>query len=259
MSVTAGEILEYIVSLNPQGKLCPEEGVLWGPADRSADAVLVCWMATVEAIREAAAEGCGIILSHEMLTFHDYFPAKAAREPWAADRARLALLKAHGITVLRAHGTVDPSHVMPHFIRTAGLTAPLELGDVWSLHDEPPIALGALARKLADALGMDAVRVTGEPGRVVRRVGVMVGGLGLDRHVDRWEKHLVGKGVEAIVAGETNDFAQRFALDAGIGLIETCHSATENPGLSALTDDLARAFPAARFLFHKCPIPWTMI
>ena len=259
MSVTVKEILDYIISLNPEGKLCPEEGVLYGPAERSADAVMVCWMATVEAIREAAAKSCGIILSHEMLTFHDYFPGKATPEPWAADRERLALLKAHGITVLRAHGTVDPSHVMPHFIRAVGLSKPVVLGDVWSLHEEPPIALGALARRLADTLGMDAVRVTGDFGRVVRRVGVMVGGLGLDRHVNRWEKYLVSKGVEAIIAGETNDFAQRFALDAHIGLIETCHSATENPGLAALTEDLARAFPAAKFLFHKCPVPWTTI
>lgn len=259
MGVSVNEILQYVVSLNPSGELCEEEGVIRGPSERSADAVLVCWMPTVAAIRQAVADDCGIILSHEMLTFHDYFRAGATPEPWTADRARLSPLDEHGITVIRAHGTIDPSHVMPHFIRTTGLSVPIELADVWSLHEEPPIALGELGRKVAGALGMPGVRVTGELGRKVRRVGVMVGGLGLDRHIHRWEKYLMGKGVEAIIAGETSDFAQRFALDAGIGLIETCHSASENPGLSALRDDLAAAFPAAKFIFHKCPIPWNTV
>jgi putative NIF3 family GTP cyclohydrolase 1 type 2 len=119
--------------------------------------------------------------------------------------------------------------------------------------------LKELAKKVSSGLGMPSLRVTGDPDRRVRRVGTMVGGLGLDRHIRTWETHLMGRGVDVIVAGETNDFAQRFAIDSGIALIETCHSASEEPGLSRLANDLAVRFPAARFVFHKEVIPWAVL
>ncbi|MCD6365618.1 MAG: Nif3-like dinuclear metal center hexameric protein, partial [Planctomycetes bacterium] len=212
MAVSVQSIMEYLVSLNPTDRLGGEEGVIHGRADRDADTVLVTWMATVDAIERAVAEGCSIIISHEMLTFHDYFPAIASAKPWTADRAREVLLEANDITVIRAHSTVDPTHVVPGFISALGLSQPIARGAVWSLHEETPISVRTLARKAADAFELQAVRVTGDLDRRVTRIGTMVGGLALDRHIDAWEKHLFGKGAEAIIGGETNDFAQRFAV-----------------------------------------------
>ena len=259
MSVSVQSVLDYVASLNPRKVLNPEEGLLYGKADASADGVLVTWMATVAAIRHAIAEDCRLIVSHEALTFHDYFPNASTPEPWTADRARLGLLEQNSITVVRAHSTVDPTHVVPGFIRAIGLSPALKQGTVWSFHEEAPIRLRDLAERVAAGLGMGALRVTGNPGQRVSRVGTMVGGLGQDRHLLSWEKYLMGLGPEVIVAGETNDFAQRFAIDSGIGLIETCHSASEEPGLAALANDFRSQFVKARIVFHKEVIPWGIL
>ncbi len=259
MSLSCDALIEYVRSLNPRGELGGEEGVIHGPKECTAEGILVTWMPTVAAIRHAMDEDCRIMLSHEALTFHDYFPDKIDDEPWAADRARLPLLDEAGITVVRAHSTVDPTHVVPGFIRAIGLEPAIKQGSVWSYHEQGPVTVREMARQAAAGVGMDRVRVTGDPDHAVSRIGTMVGGLGQDRHVNQWERHLVTLGVELIIVGETNDFAQWFAIDSEIAVIETCHSASEEPGLTVLADDLRAEFPDARFVFHKMIAPWELI
>lgn len=259
MSVYVDEILDYLVSLNPSGKLSGEEGLIYGKHNRRAEGVLVAWMATVAAIEHAILENCHIILSHEALTFHNYFSHALSPEPWSADRARLSLLEKHALSVIRAHSTVDPTHIVPAFIKTVGLNEPIRSGHVWSFHEEPPISLQNLANRTATALNLDRLRVTGAPERTVTRVGTMVGGLMQDRHIDAWEKHLMDLGVEVIIGGETNDFAQRFAIDSGIALIETCHSTSEEPGLKILAQDFRTTFEGTKVVFHKEVIPWVTL
>ncbi len=259
MSLSVQMILDYITSLNPTGKLSGEEGVLYGGNDADISGILVAWMATVAAITHAISESCQLILCHEALTFHDYFPAAASPEPWTADRARRSLLKESDITVVRAHSTVDPTHVVPGFVKAIGLSPPVKQGNVWSFHEENPVRLRDLVERVSEGLGMGSLRVTGNPEQTVSRIGTMVGGLGQDRHLISWERHLMGLGTEVIIAGETNDFAQRFAIDSGIALIETCHSASEEPGLAVLANDLESHFGNIRVVFHKEVIPWTVM
>jgi len=258
MPACANDVMDFLASLSSNGRIGDEEGLLYGYHDRPADAVLVTWMPTVAAVRHAIEEGCGLIVSHEPLCFFDYFAAQPGR-PWTADRARLTLLAGADIAIVRAHSTIDPTHIVPAFIKAVGLSQPQQVGGVWSFHEEPPIRLRDPAKAAASGLGMQAVRVTGEPDREVTRVGTMVGGLGQDRHLASWERFLMGLGVEAILVGETNDFAQRFAVDCGIGLIETCHSASEEPGLAVFADDLRARLDGARVVFHKEAVPWTTV
>lgn len=259
MSASCEAIIEHLASLNPTGKLGGEEGVLHGSVESKVSGILVTWMPTVAAIEHAVSERCDLIVSHEALTFHDYFPYASAPDPWTADRARLSRLQEHDITVLRAHSTIDPIYIVPQFVRAVGLSPAVESGTVWSFHREEPVRLSDLACRVAEGLGMECLRVTGNPERKVTQVGTMVGGLGLDRHILSWEKHLMGFDIDAIIAGETNDFAQRFALDSGIALIETCHSASEEPGLAVFADDLQSRFADTEVAFHHEAIPWTTV
>jgi putative NIF3 family GTP cyclohydrolase 1 type 2 len=154
---------------------------------------------------------------------------------------------------------VDPTHVVPGFIEAVGLSPAERQGDVWSFHREQPVQLAQLARKVAAGIGMDGLRVTGDPERLVGRVGTMVGGLGLDRHLDSWERHLMKLEPDVVIVGETNDFAQRFAVDSGLSLIETCHSASEIPGLAKLARDMAIRFPDTKIEFHGESVPWKIL
>lgn len=261
MATRGRDVEKFLAGLNPRGELNPEEGFLYGWPDAEIESVLVTWMATVAAVQHAAENGCDLIVCHEALTFYDYFKSFKAtgEEPWAADRPRLALLRENGISVLRVHSTVDPTHIVPEFARTIGLPPAVRKGDFWSYHALPRITLARLASRAKEGLRMHSVRVTGDPNATVTRVGTMVGGLGLDRHIDQWEKHIFPLFVEAIVVGETNDFAQRFALDAKLALIETCHSASEDPGLEKLSEEMREAFPGLKILFRPEMIPWILL
>jgi len=259
MSVSCNEILNFVCGLSQEGRLAHDEGVIYGPEDRTADRVLVTWMPTKAAIQHAVKEKCGIIVSHEPLTFHDYFPAIAEPTPWAADKPRLALLQEAGMAVIRAHTTIDFTHVLPGFIRAVGLSESLAKDRLWSYHEENPIRVRDLAGKIRAGLGMDHLRVTGDPDRVITRIGTLIGGLGQDRHLDELEHNLIGRDIHALIVGETNDFAQRFAVDSGIVLIETCHSASENPGLRLFAADLEAHFSGAQVFFHAAVVPWITV
>jgi putative NIF3 family GTP cyclohydrolase 1 type 2 len=106
------------------------------------------------------------------------------------------------------------------------------------------------------ALEIEGVRVTGDPARIVTEVGTCWGGGGLDRNMRLWQQHLLPRGIEALIVGETCDFAQRFAAENGIALLEGGHSATEDPGLARLALDLQQQFPEIPVLFRPQEVPW---
>jgi len=258
--ITGHIVEQFLATFNPQGHLNSEEGFLHGSGDNEVQGICVCWMATQLAINYTIAEGCNLIICHEALTFYDYpvWAPDPPGQPWAIDQARLDLLDAHNISVLRVHSTVDPTHIGPALWDAIGLPEPQFCGWAYSQHKVNPTAVADLATRVQEALGMSHLRVTGELDRVVTNVGTAWGGGGLDRHIDVWVMHLLPRGIEALIVGETNDFAQRFAIENDIVLIETCHSASEDPGLHRLAQDLSQQFPEVRVIFRPQEIPWTI-
>ena len=72
------------------------------------------------------------------------------------------------------------------------------------------------------ALGMDCVRVTGDSQRVVSRVGLPWGGLGLSVNVHFIEA-LLGYDADLLIAGESDEYEH---------------------------------FSNLRVVFHRCAVPW---
>ena len=102
---------------------------------------------------------------------------------------------------------------------------------------------------------MDCVRVTGDSQRVVSRVGLPWGGLGLSVNVGFIEA-LLGYDPDVLIAGESDEYAMFYCLDADVPLIETSHAGSENFGLARFAQQLAQHFPGLRVVFHRCPVPW---
>ena len=61
------------------------------------------------------------------------------------DKTRLAFLEDQNITVLRAHSTVDATHVGPALWDALGLAPPVFSGWVYSHHTVEPITVAQLA------------------------------------------------------------------------------------------------------------------
>lgn len=161
-------------------------GLMVGRRDAESTSVLVALDLRPEVVERARADGHGIILTHHPLIFPSLMSVSPAT---AAGGLALAAAEA-GIAVLAAHTNLDAAAGGLNDLMGAALgladgaplapTAPdaaTGLGRVGDLPAE--VRLDALAAR-ADALWPSGVRVSGDPGRVVRRLAVCTGsGAGL--------------------------------------------------------------------------------
>jgi putative NIF3 family GTP cyclohydrolase 1 type 2 len=258
----ASEIEQYLSTFNQKGRLNEEEGFLYGSGDDEVRGICVMWMATAPALAYAAGQDCNLIVCHEAVTLGDY-PLWADRVetegPWACDVARTDLIERHRLTILRGHSTVDPTHVGPALWDILELPAPRFSGWAYSLHTVEPITVARLAERVRSGLGLDHVRVTGDPMQTATEVGTAWGGVCLDRNMHIWLAHLLPRGMEVLIAGEVSDFSQRVAAETGIPMIEAGHSPSEDPGLRRLAEDIGRAFPDTKAIFRPQEVPWVTL
>ncbi len=260
---TTREVISWVEGLTGH-PLNRDEGVHHGDADRPVGGVLVCWMATREALDVAAREGCDLVLTHESL----YYPYNAVIntdnppgwEEWPTNRLRRELLERNGLTLLRVHGSLDEATICEDFVAVLGLGAPAAADGLVRVYDIPPCSLAELIARVKRCTGLERLRVSAPRGmdQSVRRVGLPWGGLGLFVNV-RYQQQLVAMGCDVLIGGESDDYGMRFAADLGIPLIETGHSVSENPGLRRFRDLLAARFADLRVLYYECPPAWEIV
>ena len=105
--------------------LNPDEVVLTGSAGREVGGATVCWMATPDAIEDAARRGDDLVIGHESL----YYPYGVLLEEdgprgwqdWQVNRQRRELLEKHGLTFCRMHGSLDDICIYDDFASVLGL------------------------------------------------------------------------------------------------------------------------------------------
>jgi len=258
----AHQVEAYLATFNEQKRLNEEEGFLFGCGDEPVRGICVCWMATAPALAYAAQQNCNLVVCHEAVTFFDYpvwIDRSPIKEPWACDRARLDLIEKHKLTVLRAHSTVDPTHVGPALWESLQLPSPVFAGWAYSHHQIELASVADLAARMRQGLGLTHVRVTGDPMRRITQLGTAWGGGGLDRNMHLIVQHLLPRGIEAVIVGETNDFTQRMAMDSDIVLFEGGHSPTEDMGMRRLAEELDKQFADTKVAFRPQEVPWTTL
>lgn len=254
----AKEIGSFIESLAPG--IGDEEGFRFGDPDTQITGVLVCWMATVDAIEAAAEGGCGLIVCHEELTFpYEFRDSQAIRYLWWRPNARrLSLLGKHGIVVYRAHGMLDRYCILDEFGKLLGLPEPVVKEGYTRVYEIQPVTVRDLAEQVRTRTALPCVRVSGDLDATISRVGLPWGGLGLSLNTS-FLQNLLTYNPHVLIAGETDDYGMRFVLDSGVSIIETSHATSENPGLERFARDLKHQFPDLRVLFYANPVPWTTV
>ena len=246
-SVTVADIKEYVSRFNAIGTLNGDEGLLFGRSDANVMKIMLCWMADVAAIKHATQIGADTIIAHETL----FYPSAALEQggtldflSWKTNNERVKLLAAGGITVIRVHTTMDYICIFDDFAVLLELGEPvIDAGGLVKVFDIEPIPYGMLIERVKKAVNMPHVRVTdGDRGRLVHRVGLPWGGLGLHRNAHYVQK-LIHHGCDVLISGESCNYGFRFAVDAGLDVIETSHEVSENPGIRHFSRTLAEAFP----------------
>jgi putative NIF3 family GTP cyclohydrolase 1 type 2 len=251
--MTAREVVRFIEQQVP--KLSGEEGFQYGDPEIEVSGVVVCWMATVPALRYAADNGCNLVICHEST----FYPDDSRREyDWVPNRARRKVLDEHAVTLFRSHWSADTICVFDEFARHLGLSEVAAGEGFFRVFAIEPTTVQRLAERAKRAIGVDTIRVAGELDKVVSRVGLPWGGLGLFCNVGFMQK-ILENGAEAAIGGETDDVGMRFALDSDLPFVETGHSISENPGLRLLAERMAAGLPGLKVLFYENTIPYAWV
>ena len=260
--IIPGCIAAYIES-HTGHPLKPDEGVQHGCAETAVRSMMICWMATPDAIEEAGRKKVDLLIGHESL----YYPYDAANrsdnppgwQEWQVNRQRRELLDRYGLTFLRLHGSADEICIFDDFAALLELGAPLYQDGLVKIYEIAECSLGALIEHVKCKTGMAHLRVAlaGGLDRAVRRIGLPWGGLGLFVNVG-YQQRLVELGCDVFIAGESDNYGLRFAAECGIPMIETSHEISENPGLRHLAAILGQAFTglAVHFYENRCIWQW---
>ena len=161
-----------------------DEGVHFGSARTPVERVMVCWMATPDALDAAIRANAELVIGHESL----YFPYNAAVqadnppgwENWRVNRQRRDLLATGEMTFLRLHFSLDELYILDDFAEQLGLGKPVQCEGFARVYEIEECTLGELIERAKKATGMSNLRVAMYRGMEdkVRRIGLPLGGLG---------------------------------------------------------------------------------
>lgn len=239
MKVCVGDVYDWIESFAPfeNALSFDNAGLLVGSRSQQTDKVMMALDITPDVVREAAAWGAGLIVSHHPVIFH---PLKQV-----AEESAVYQLARHGMAAVCAHTNLDfaPTFgVNTELARALGLTntrwvLPCEQV-MEALIGELPHSFTALelAEKVKADLYAESVRVV-DGGKPIRQVAVCSGS-GADC-LDGVQ-HL---GADALVTGESRHHQLLQAKENGMTLITAGHFATETIVLPALKEKMEQQFP----------------
>lgn len=257
----ARQIGEFMEQLVPDRPLGMDEGFRWGDPGVEVTGVMVAFFPTVDVIEACAAEGCNLLIVHELLQMP--YPWRGEGDlgqhlTWRVNRRRISALAENDITLFRAHGTLDRFCIHRAFVDTLGLGEPVVEDGFVSLFEIAPMLVRDLVEDVKRRTGMPAVRVTADLDREVSRVGLPWGGTGLSLNAG-FINSVIEHDPDVLIAGESDEYAMRMIRDCGVELIETGHAVSEEPGLERFARYLGEQFPELRVVFHRCEPAWQVL
>lgn len=234
MSVTVQEILRELTAFAPPELACSWDNVgLLVDAGRPVDKVLTALDITADVVREAAAAGCQLIVSHHPVIFNPMKHITADDVP--------ALLLQNGISGICMHTNLDATAggVNDTLADLLGISREdrrnfaENCGRVGSV---PATTVADLARFCAEHLHI-AVKYV-DSGKPVTRLAEVSGGGG------SYLQEAIDEGADCLVTGEAAHHIALLARQKGIGLVVAGHWGTEQGIADVLAARLQQAFPA---------------
>ncbi|MFW6059112.1 MAG: Nif3-like dinuclear metal center hexameric protein [Phycisphaeraceae bacterium] len=258
----AQQIVDYIFEIAPNPTWANENIFEFGDGDTAVEAVGVAWWINTVMLRDFAAKGITLGLSHERVFYNvpDWYhwgtPCRA--DELAANQRMTELLDAHGIAIHRFHSNLD--------LVDWGMPAALidELG--WSSCEAdwsrgvpvvtiPGTTLSELIADVKEKLQLPFIRYDGDPERRVERVAVAWGGL-----CQGWTAAACAAplGFDVLLGGDIIDGVVRLAREQGWAVIDAMHHATELEALRRLVPRLQARFPSLDVHYYENTMPWAV-
>lgn len=232
---TVQQVYTYMEQLAPPALAESWDNVgLLVDCGRPVTGILTALDITPEVVEEARELGCELIVSHHPVIF------KPLRAMGPKDPA--FLLAQNGISAICMHTNLDAAEggVNDVLAGLLGLTdiAPFGEGNIGRVGSVQPMDARTLAQRCAQALHAHVKWVVAAG--PIQKLAV-IGGSGGDLLAQA-----KAAGADALLTGEAGHHDAHDARAMGIGLIAAGHYCTEFPVVTALTQKLARNFPALR-------------
>jgi putative NIF3 family GTP cyclohydrolase 1 type 2 len=234
--VTARELVEEIKKqVGVEWKKDTVDTFKAGNPDTVVTGVAVTMMATMNVLQRASAKGLNFVITHEP-TFYAHLDTPEGipeSDPvWAEKRA---FIEKHGLVVWRFHDhwhMRKPDGIEAGVVRVLGWEK-FQRPDNQYLFVMPEITLKELAEQVSRKLDSSVVRVVGEPGMKITRLGLSPGAAGSQREIHALEQD----DVQVLLVGETREWETvEYAADAvsegrNKALIVLGHVPSEQPGM----------------------------
>lgn len=244
--LTVQQVIDRILSEVPEGPAETVDTVKVGDPTQRVTGIVTTFLASCEVIDRAVSLGANFIITHEP-TFYNHLDEVDWLEGDDVYRHKLKLLRDNEIVVWRFHDGIhrlEPDGVIAGVLETLGWRD-FARPDNPRFCEIPPMNLRDLATILRERLGTARVLAVGDPRRVYRTVGLMVGAAGGEAQM-RFARET---GVEVLVVGElaeweTSEYV-RDATHAGLNraVLVVGHAVSEEPGMKWLAEWLRPRFP----------------
>lgn len=167
--------------------------------------IAVTMMATFDVLRRASARGANLVITHEP-TFYDHFDKLDVLESEhdGVTAAKRAFIREHRMVVVRMHDHWHRRRPEPMAVNLARVLGwdRYQRPDSESLYRIPETTLADLAASIRRRLPAPTLRVVGDSGLRVTKVGLSPGAAGFDTH----RKLLQQDAVEVLVIGEAREW-----------------------------------------------------
>jgi putative NIF3 family GTP cyclohydrolase 1 type 2 len=167
--------------------------------------IAVTMMATFDVLRRAAARGANLVITHEP-TFYDHFDKLDVLESEhdSVTAAKRAFIREHRMVVVRMHDHWHRRRPEPMAVNLARVLGwdRYQTPESERLYRVPETTLAELAATIRRRLPAPTLRVVGDSGLRVTKVGLSPGAAGFDTH----RKLLQQDAVEVLVIGEAREW-----------------------------------------------------
>lgn len=253
----AGELNAWLRALHT----VPEPSVdriIVGDSETVVKGIAVMWTPSWDALREAVAAGCNVVVAHEP-TFFSHFDldgfeehagqvSPAARDAMIPTRdAKLKWIRENNLVVIRSHDVVDkmPGGVPDALVKHLGFAESdvlVKKNPYRLIRISPAVTAEELAKRLAKSfatIGQPGVAFYGDPQRKVEKLGV-----GTGYGCVPWEFVKLGADMCVTIDDRIKTWIEtEWADDAGYPMIVIHHGTSEEWGVHSLHEKLTAAFP----------------
>lgn len=268
----------------PEDKTCDQ--LMTGSPDMEIKKIGCTFMATVDVIREAAAQGINFIITHEPTWFNGIDRTEwAVEDPVYLEKKKL--IEEKQIAIWRFHDHMHIGHqdeIYTGFEKEFGWKDyRVEIKDVerygeedpsraefWkhfgAVYQIPKTTLKGLADFFKEKAGMDVIQIVGNPDMEVERVSVLVGGgsLGLGRE-EAPMVQMFRENVDVAVCGDITEWTlSAYVRDAAMmgmrkGMLVLGHERSEEWGMKHLPEWLEKVAGGIPAVFLDAGEPFSYL